>query len=159
MSLVEQVQRLARWNVWANGVVGGVLEAAGGEPVAALAAYQHIYETELTWLRRMDGRPSPNVPLWSPPDLAQAQAWRTEADRLMARIAATADEAFLASHFAYANSRGQHFNDEIDLPLIHTFMHSQQYRGEAAAFLNAAGRRVPDFDLIFWSRLGEPSTS
>ncbi len=156
MGLADEVRRLARWDVWANAVVGGVLEAAGGEPAPALAAYQHIYETEITWLRRIAGHPSPNVPLWGPVDFAQTRAWRDEAVERMSAIATTADDASLARTFSYTNSSGRHFTDGALLALLQTLTHSQQYRGEAAAFLNAAGHRVPDFDLIFWVRLGEP---
>ena len=152
----ELVRRLARWNMWANGLVGGVLEASGGLPVAALAAYQHIFEAELTWLRRIEGHSSPNGALWGPPDFAQTRVWSAEARALMEPVAKTADDAFLRRTFTYSNSRGQQFTEEVEVPLIHVFMHSQQYRGEAAGILNAAGRRVPDFDLIFWTRLGEP---
>lgn len=152
----ELVRRLARWNVWANGLVGGALEGSGGLPEPALAAYQHIFETELTWLRRIEGHASPNVALWGPPDFAQTREWSVEARALMTRVATTADDAFLARTFSYANSRGQQFTDGVEVPLFQVFMHSQQYRGEAAGMLNAAGQRVPDFDLIFWKRLGEP---
>jgi uncharacterized damage-inducible protein DinB len=133
-----------------------VLEASGAPPERALAAYQHIFETELTWLRRIEGHPSPNVALWGPADLAKAREWAAEARIRMERVAATADDASLTRTFSYSNSRGQQFTDEVELPLFQVFMHSQQYRGEAASVLNAAGHRVPDFDLIIWARLGEP---
>ncbi|MGH2632372.1 MAG: DinB family protein [Tepidiformaceae bacterium] len=152
----ELVRRLARWNVWANSLVGAALEESGGEPVAALAAYQHVFETELTWLRRIEGHASPNVPLWGPPDFPQTRVWRAEAEALMAHVATSADEMLLSRRFSYSNSRGEQFTDGVEMPLFQVFMHSQQYRGEAAGFLNAAGYRVPDFDLIFWARLGEP---
>ena len=106
MGLADEVRRLARWDVWANSVVGGVLEAAGGEPAPALAAYQHIYETEITWLRRIAGHPSPNVPLWGPVDFAQTRAWRDEAVERMSAVAATADDASLSQTFSYTNSSG-----------------------------------------------------
>ena len=53
-------------------------------------------------------------------------------------------------------STGKEFTDRIGDVLVHMLMHSSQYRGEAAGFLNAAGHRVPDLDLIYWARFGEP---
>ena len=57
----------------------------------------------------------------------------------------------------YANSSGRQCRDRVEETLLHLFLHSQQYRGEAAALLNAAGHRVPDFDFVLWLRNGEPA--
>jgi uncharacterized damage-inducible protein DinB len=156
MSMVEQARRMTRWNVWANGVVGDALRNSGGEPAGALAAYQHIFEAELAWLRRIAMEPRPNVALWGPASLEQAETWGQEARGRMAVLGASLDEQFLKSTFAYANSTGRVFTDRVEEVLLHLFLHSQQYRGEAAAFLNASGHRVADFDFIFWMRIGEP---
>ena len=157
MSMVEQVRRLARWNIWANRLVGETLRQSNGEPASALAAYQHIFAAELTWLRRMANEPQPNLPLWGLATVEQADAWSNEAAVRLGAIQESADEGFLASTFEYANSSGRRFSDRVEEPLLHLFLHSQQYRGEAAAFLNAAGHSVPDFDFIFWLRSGEPA--
>jgi uncharacterized damage-inducible protein DinB len=156
MSLVDQVQRMARWNAWANRLIGDALRGADGEPPAALAAYQHIFEAELTWLRRIAREPHPNVALWGPATLEQAESWRGEATARMVALSGLLADQFLESTFEYANSTDRVFKDRIEDVLLHLFLHSQQYRGEAAAFLNAAGHRVADFDLIFWMRIGEP---
>lgn len=58
--------------------------------------------------------------------------------------------------FPYQNSSGKQFTGKVDEVLTHVFMHSSQYRGEAAGLLNNTGSRVPDLDLIFWIRDGEP---
>lgn len=156
MSFVEQVQRMARWDVWANRCVGDVLAQSNGEPSPALAAYQHVLEAELTWLRRMANEPDANTPLWGTASLDQVAIWQAEAAARMSKVAEVVDDAFLARTFEYTNSRDQKFADRVEDPLLHVFLHSQQYRGEAAAFLNATGNRVPDFDFIFWLRQGEP---
>ena len=154
----QQYDRLVRWNGWANRLVFDVLRASGGEPPKALAAFQHLTETEVIWLRRIDA-PGPNPRLWIDASLAQCEAYATEAAERLAHIATGLDAARLASTASYTNSRGDAFNDTIADGLLHMFMHSMQYRGEAAAFLNAAGHRVPDFDLIFWMRNGRASLS
>ena len=89
--------------------------------------------------------------------MEQCEAWTVESAERMAEVGRSVDEAFLEKRFSYTNSRGQHFTDRLEEPLVHTFLHSQQYRGEAAGLLNAAGSRVPDFDFIFWLRQGEPT--
>ena len=153
----QQYDRLVRWNRWANHLVLDALRASGGEPPAALAAFQHALETEVNWLRRIEAVPEPNPPLWTTATLEQCEAYASEAEARFARIAPNLDATGLESTFSYANSRGTPFTDVTADALLHTFMHSMQYRGEAAAFLNAAGHRVPDMDLIFWTRSGEPA--
>lgn len=156
MQMAGEMQRMARWNRWANRVVGEVLIAAGGNPEPALRAFQHIFETEVTWLRRFDGSNAEMVPLWKSASLENALGLQREADDLLSALTARLDDARLLQTFEYANSSGRRFTDRIQEPLLHMFLHSQQYRGEAAAFLNAAGHTVPDFDFIFWLRQGEP---
>lgn len=153
----QQYDRLARWDRWANRLVLDVLRTSAGEPSDALAAMQHTLETEVTWLRRIEAAGDPNPPLWTEPSLAQCEAYAREAEERLARVAADLDTARLGGTLSYANSRGDEFTNVVADALLHMFMHSMQYRGEAAAFLNAAGRRVPDFDLIFWQRRGEPA--
>ncbi len=153
----QQYDRLARWDRWANRLVFAVLRSSGGEPANALAAFQHVLETEVNWLRRIEAAEDPNPPLWAEPSLAQCEAYATEAEARLVRVAGGLNAARLGSHISYANSRGEQFSDTTADALLHMFMHSMQYRGEAAAFLSAAGHRVPDFDLIFWQRMGEPA--
>ncbi len=152
----DEMRRMARWNRWANRVVGEVLIAAGAVPEAALRAFQHIFEAEVTWLRRFDGSNGEMIPLWKSASLDKALGLQREADALLAGLAEHLDDARLLQTFEYANSAGSRFSDRLQEPLLHMFLHSQQYRGEAAAFLNAEGHTVPDFDFIFWVRQGEP---
>ncbi|MCZ2110709.1 MAG: hypothetical protein LC118_14275 [Dehalococcoidia bacterium] len=156
MSLADEMQRLARWNGWANRVVGDVLAGTRGQPETALKAFQHVLEAEVTWLRRFEGIGKPGIPLWGPASLETVGALGEEATSLLSSLSASLDDGRLQGTFTYANSAGKQFTDRLQEPLLHMFLHSQQYRGEAAAFLNATENRVPDFDFIFWLRQGEP---
>lgn len=143
-----------RWNDWANRTVFAVLESTNGEPAEALAAFHHILETETTWLRRIVGHPRPNIPLWGPASMATVGVFLDESRELVAGLT-TPD---LDQPFTYHNSRNERFQDLPRTVLTHMFLHSSQYRGEAAAFLNAAGHTVPDLDLILWLRRRAAST-
>lgn len=154
--MLEQLPQLTRWNAWANRQVLETLRASSGEPPEALAAYQHVLETELVWLRRMTNDPQPMLKLWGPASLANCEAWTTEASGLWTTLLASLDAEGLGRTFTYRNSTGQEFTDRLAEPTLQTLFHSSQYRGEAAAFLNHAGHRVPDLDFIYWLRLGAP---
>ncbi|MBK6663752.1 MAG: hypothetical protein IPG47_13735 [Thermoflexaceae bacterium] len=148
--------KLIRWDRWANRQVLDTLDASGGEPPAALAAFQHVLETEVTWLGRFGGNPRAFVPGWQGATLDRTHALQDEANRGLDWLTAEASPEWLASAFDYENSRGEPFRHPRDETLMHMLMHSSQYRGEAAGVLNAAGRRVPDLDFAFWLRAGEP---
>jgi uncharacterized damage-inducible protein DinB len=158
LTLLEQeYDRLARWDRWANHLVFEALRASSGEPEKALAAFQHVLETEVNWLRRIEAAVEPNPPLWTGPSLDRCATYAAEAEERLTHLAVDLDDARLASTFSYRSSRGTAFTDTIAEALLHMFLHSMQYRGEAAAFLNEVGHRVPDMDFIFWRRAGEPA--
>ncbi|OAI43542.1 hypothetical protein AYO38_10680 [bacterium SCGC AG-212-C10] len=152
LPMSEDLGRVLRWNVWANRQVLDTLRASNGEPGNALAAFQHVFEAELTWLRRIAGYEPANVPLWGDCSLAQCEQWFEEAAE-RCRQQRTGDTA---REFSYRNSTGKEFRGPVIDALLQLLMHSSQYRGEASGFLNAAGHRVPDLDYIFWLRIGEP---
>jgi hypothetical protein len=75
---------------WANLAVLGPLQAAGGSR-KALAAFQHVLETELVWLRWMDGDPDAWFDPWQAPSMDRCREWLTEADGRLAALADTLD--------------------------------------------------------------------
>ena len=154
MTMSEEIGRLSRWNTWANRQVLEVLRESNGQPVEALAAIQHVFATEITWLRRMDGAADPWGEPWGEPSVARCDEWAAEVRERLARLAARSDEE-LAATFSYANSRGELFTDVLQRSALHLLMHSSQYRGEAAGFVNHSGGRVRDLDYMGWLRRGE----
>jgi uncharacterized damage-inducible protein DinB len=155
--LEQEYDRLVRWDRRSNHLVFEALRSSAGQPEKALAAFQHVLETEVNWLRRIEAAPEPDPPLWIEPSLAQCETYAAEAEERLNRVAATLDDARLAATFSYRNSKGTAFTDTIADALLHMFLHGMQYRGEAAAFLNEAGHRIQDMDFIFWRRAGEPA--
>jgi uncharacterized damage-inducible protein DinB len=153
--MLHLVKQSFRWNSWANRQVLDALVAATAPPEKAVAAYQHVLETEDVWFSRMM-EAVPNVKLWDTPDLARCARWTSELAEREARYFAELDGEGLMHTFAYQNLRGEPFKDRVDFVLQHVLFHSAQYRGEAAGFAHAAGIPVPDLDFIFWHRAGEP---
>lgn len=146
------------WNRWANAQVVAVLFGTGGEPRNALAAIQHIFETEVVWMRRIEGDTRPMIPLWAPPSLSTVSELGGEAQERIGRlIELAANPEFAEGVFKYRNSTGTEFEGSVADALTQMLMHSSQYRGEASGFLNGAGFKVPDVDYIFWQRLGKPA--
>ncbi len=155
----EFLRRSFRYNSWANATLLEAFEAGQNVPMKAVAAFQHVFETEQTWFARMMGEVTPNVPLWGTPDLARCREWAGDLIARTEYFFAHLEEAALSHTFSYQNSKGTQFSDRIDLVLNHLLVHSAQYRGEAAGFAIAAGVAVPDLDLIFWHRNGSPAAA
>ena len=155
----EFLRRSFQYNAWANATLLAAIEAGENVPVKAVAAYQHILETEQTWFARMMGETSPDVALWHTPDLVRCRDWTAEMIARVEYFFAHLEEAALSHTFSYQNSKGTPFTDRIDLVLNHVLVHSAQYRGEASGFAIAAGVAVPDLDLIFWHRNGSPAAA
>lgn len=152
------LERLAKWDAWANRQVLETLQAASGQPRGALAAFQHVLAAELTWFERMGGHEVALLPLWAEPSLETCAEWYDRSRVHFARLSdLLANGDYANQTFPYQNSSGKSFTGRVDEVLTHVFMHSSQYRGEAAGLLNNTGHRVPDLDLIFWIRDGEPA--
>lgn len=155
MSMSEELGLLCRWNIWANRQVLEAVRTSEGLPTESLAAIQHVFATEITWLRRIDGAPDPWGEPWGEPSLALCEQWSSEVRERLMRLASLTDEE-LAGTFSYSNSRGESFSDVLQRSALHMLMHSSQYRGEAAGFLNHSGGRVGDLDYVNWLRQGQP---
>ncbi len=147
--MIDRFERLISWDRWANFAVLGPLQVSGGEPTKALAAFQHVLETELVWLRWMDGDPDAWCDPWQAPSLERCREWINETDDRLARLGDSLESRIEAS-FGYRTPWAGLQTAEVGDALLHVLMHSSQYRGEAAGFLNASGNTVPDIDFMRW---------
>ena len=154
MGMAEEIGLLCRWDIWANRQVLEAIREAKGQPSEALAAIQHVFATEITWLRRVDRASDPWGEPWGEPSLALCDEWSAEVRERLMRLASRSDEE-LAGTFSYSNSRGEPFSDILQRSMLHMLMHSSQYRGEGAGFLNHSGGLVRDLDYVGWLRRGE----
>jgi uncharacterized damage-inducible protein DinB len=141
--------RLISWNRWANLQVLAPLQVSDGQPTNALAAFQHVLETELAWLRWIDGEPDAWIEPWQPPTLDRCRDFLNESDGRMGALLDQLDTR-LESTFTFSTPWTGEQTARVDEALLHLLMHSSQYRGEASGFLNAAGHTVPDIDFMRW---------
>ncbi len=145
----DRIERLISWNRWANLTVLGPLQVSCGEPAKDLSAFQHVLETELVWLRWMDGDRDAWFDPWQEPSLNSCREWISETDDRLARLGDGLDSR-TETIFEYQTPWAGLQTAAVGDALLHLLMHSSQYRGEAAGFLNAAGTTVSDIDFMRW---------
>ncbi len=152
--MIASLTQQFAFNAWANAILLNTFEGAPRVPSKSVAALQHVYATEVTWLRRLRGENVKGEPLWGPPSLHTCREYAPVATQLV-EFVDRLRESDLDQPLAYRNSRGEDFEDPIGDLLAHILIHSAQYRGEAAGFANAAdfNLRVPDLDYIYYLRM------
>jgi uncharacterized damage-inducible protein DinB len=144
-----------RYNAWANDLLFRELVAKAA-PEAAMRAFQHVLETEITWSCRILGMDNPPITLWKPVSAETRALWVRTARAQLDRVVAEGGPDPFSRTFRYRSYAGQEFEDAVAEVLEHTLLHSAQYRGEAAGLSNAAGVQMPDLDYIIWLRTGMP---
>ena len=138
---------LFAYDVWANQETLGSVRPAAQSAPKAVRLSAHIAATELLWLSRIQGRPSP-VPVWPDVGLDEtvrlfsdaADQWRTYLERM------TPDEG--ARRVAYVNSKGESFRNTVASIATHVVFHSHYHRGQIAALVRAAGYEPAYTDFI-----------
>jgi uncharacterized damage-inducible protein DinB len=148
----SQLDRLLRYDIWANGETLDSLRQ-GSPPARSLRWMGHIVGAELLWLARLRQEPAP-VPVW--PDLpvdacathltGLSESWLEYLDQ--------ADRDRLDQQVSYTNSKGEPWSSRVEDILTHVTIHSAYHRGQIASDLRAAGHTPAYTDFIHAVRQG-----
>ena len=138
---------LFAYDDWANretlGSVRPALEAA--PRTGRLAA--HIAATELLWLARIYGQPSP-VPIWPGASLDETARLFQDASTQWDAYLHAMTPAEASRQVAYVNTKGESFlNSPIHIA-THVLFHSHYHRGQIATLVRAAGHQPAYTDFI-----------
>jgi uncharacterized damage-inducible protein DinB len=153
MESLRSLERLFRYDDWANRETLTSVQAASAPPAAAVKRMAHVLAAEWLWLARLKGE-TPPLPVW--PDLMLSECER-EAGRLPAawrQYLAALPEGELSRRVSYVNSKGEPWESDVADILTHSLMHSVYHRGQIAADLRAAGFEPAYTDFIHAARRG-----
>lgn len=117
-------------------------------PAEALRLFSHVINAHGLWLDRMQGRP-PRFEVWQ---VHPAETFEALHEQLMQETEPLLAGADLEATFAYQNSRGQHFENQVQQMLFHLINHSTYHRGQIALALRQAGITPPATDYIVLRR-------
>lgn len=145
--------RLARYDAWANRRLAVALRDEHERPLRLLA---HAAESELVWLRRIEGTQpvSRTADFWPAVDAAGCRALVERAADGLEAFAADLTEAGLRAEATYRNSKGVEYRTPVHDVLTHLLLHGHCHRGQAAAALRALGVDPPWTDFIAFARDG-----
>jgi uncharacterized damage-inducible protein DinB len=137
------LERLLRWDVWANRETWRSL-TRGSVPPKSLRWLAHIIGAEFLWLDRIAGRPA-SLPVW--PELSLEQC-DEKLDRLSPLLLEPARNRDLSRAVGYTNSKGEPWTSSIEEILTHVVVHSAYHRGQIASDVRAAGHDPAYTDFI-----------
>ena len=144
----ESLLNSLSYNLWANLESLRSVQAAANVPERALAVIAHIPGAERVWLERVykTGKPAIPWPGCTPDEAereirASARDWR---ELLMS--------ADLANKVAYANSKGDRFENTLEEIVTHMLFHGAYHRGQVAGLLRASGSAPALTDYIHYVR-------
>lgn len=145
-----RLERLLRYDIWANGATLNSLRPA--PPPRSLKLMAHIVGAEHLWLARLQRRPAP-LAVWPELTLEHCADQLSDLSKqwpdYLARIAGR-----LGDEITYVNSKGEEWTSTVEDILVHVTIHSAYHRGQIASDVRAAGRAPAYTDFIHAVRQG-----
>ncbi len=143
------MQRLFRYDDWANREEVSRLRTMAAPPARAVRVLAHIAATQFLWITRMlGGTPPPVWPEWTLDECAAQfdalpDAWRDALPRIDP-----------AASITYVNSLGEQWTSRNDDVLMHVILHGAYHRGQIATIVRDAGEAPAYTDFIHCTRAG-----
>lgn len=147
--------QLLRYMEWANARILAAVQAAPSPE--DLRALNHIAGAQSIWLTRVDPQFTTEFGIHDehPLDRCGAELQRSALGWI--RYVEAQEDASLSLRVAYANLRGDRWNDCQRDIVAHVVNHSTHHRGQIASRLRQAGHTPPVTDYIAWVRMQDGS--
>lgn len=153
MDAVQHLQRLLKYDEWANREVLASLRSGSTVSARSLKLMGHILSAEKLWWERLEGK-TQTLPVWPELTLSQCEAEAAEMPIRWKKYLGEKKEADLSVTVSYKNSKGENWSSRPDDILLHVVMHSAYHRGQIAADMRAAGFTPAYTDFIHGVRQG-----
>jgi len=159
--LREQLQTLARYNLWATQRLCTHIDALPEDAYrrdvglffnSVHGTLNHLLVGEhRLWFRRFSEGVSPRVDLSEEvePDRARLRAALVEGALAWLPLIEVWPESRLHGRLEYRRLAGQQVSLPFAATLAHVFNHGTHHRGQITAALTALGRECPELDLVF----------
>ncbi len=153
MSHLAYIQRLFKYNDWANRETLKSMQKSARLPALTVKRMSHILAAEHVWFQRLRNEPLlvPVWPVWTLNEIEveidqMREGWESYLDGL--------SEQELSGSIKYANTKGDRYESRRDDVLQHVVAHGAYHRGQIASDLRASGDQPAVTDLIVGIRGG-----
>jgi uncharacterized damage-inducible protein DinB len=147
MTIISHLQRMFRYDNWANKEVLASLECLENPPERSIKLLGHVISVERLWLERITGQPQ-TLPVWPNFTLAQCEEELEDVYQEIRSLFAAIGEDGLNKDVSYTNSKGEEFTNKAEDILIHVIVHSAHHRGQIAANVRSTNSEPPHTDFI-----------
>ncbi|MFK7844729.1 MAG: DinB family protein [Rhodothermales bacterium] len=148
MSHIAYIQRLFKYNDWANRAVLSSLQNSDRLPASSLQRMAHILAAEHVWFQRLRNEPI-LVPVWPAWELDEIGVEIDQMKEGWESYLSTLTELDLSTQIKYANTSGKLFDSRRDDIMQHVIAHGAYHRGQIASDLRAGGGTPAVTDLVF----------
>jgi uncharacterized damage-inducible protein DinB len=152
-SNLERLERLFRYDDWANRETLTSLERVGNAPAKPVAILAHIVGAGRLWHGRLT-REERHASVWPRLTVAQCREGLDEINLLWRGYLAALTAEGLGENVSYVNSKGEPWTSAVEDILTHVVLHSAHHRGQIASALRAAGHAPAYTDYIHAVRQG-----
>jgi len=147
------IERLFRYDDWANREVVTALTERSTLPPRTLKILDHILSAERLWLERLRSERQ-TYPVWPDFTIERCQEEVEQLAQLWTAYLSSLQEDDLGRPVRYQNSKGESFTSQpLDI-LMHVVLHSAYHRGQIATDMRAAGFSPAYTDFIHAVRQG-----
>ena len=140
----EMLLRFFEFDTWANHQTLRSLEAMTNPPERAVALMAHIAATQRLWIERALSMPQ-SVAVWPKWSLRESAKELADVLGRWTRLITTGD---LSREFAYSNTKGQQFRNELSDVALHVAFHGVYHRGQIAMLVRQHGGEPAYTDFI-----------
>ncbi|HXY11173.1 MAG TPA: DinB family protein [Terriglobales bacterium] len=149
--MLSLIERLFRYDDWANREVVTALKKSSELPPRSLKITAHILSAERLWLERIRSEKQ-TYPVWPDFTLEQCQQEVEHLAQLWAAHLSSLHEEDLGRRLDYKNTKGETWSSQhLDI-LMHVVLHSAYHRGQIATDMRAAGFTPAYTDFIHAAR-------
>ena len=159
----ELLRQLARYHYWANQVLTErllQLDATQQEQEIASSfpslhkTILHMWDSESIWWQRLKGADNILTPSKTfNPGFKESVIGLLQQDQLWLEWANSSGKEDFKMPLAYANLRGEHFEQPIFQVVLHVFNHGTYHRGQLVTMLRQLNvDNIPPTDFIVWTR-------
>ena len=153
--MINTIEKLAAYNVWANDTLLAHLDkavAGGAEiPAAALRLFSHVLNAQAIWIARLTDTQNP-VKVWQEHTLEGLHQLHAQTSNRLLQMAQAADDTELYRTITYTNSVGDAYVSQVSDVLTHVHVHANYHRGQVATRLRDNGLEPINTDFITYCR-------